>query len=354
MNGNCIPPSATLIDAVSAIESTTKRLAVVLSKDNYVLGTLTDGDIRRHLLRGNNLEVCVKDVMNTSPITASVNSSDSFLQKILITNNIRSIPLIDKKMKYIRTLHEVELDVDNLTISYEKNFDLAVIMAGGEGKRLMPLTENLPKPMIDINGIPVLETQIRSLYNMGIKKIYISVNYLNEVIKNYFGDGKKLGVEIFYLQESKKLGTAGALSLLPHLDKKQSILVINGDILTTSNFVNLFHFHQEQESSITIGAIDYHIEIPYGVIEFNNARVESIKEKPSQHFFCNAGIYAVSNKLLSKIPSNVFFNMTDLIESCLREGDEVHVFPVHEYWSDIGTIEDLDKAREDFKGLNND
>ena len=351
MSKNSLHPTATLIDAISTIENTTKRLAVVVSEDNRVLGTLTDGDIRRYILKGIGLETCVNDVMNTNPVIASVNTSDSSIRKILANNNIRALPLVDDHNEYVRTLHEMELDSLEMATVQEKTFSVAIIMAGGEGSRLMPLTENLPKPMIDINGLPLLERQIRRLCNMGITLVYISVNYLNEVIKDYFGDGSKFGVEIHYLQENKKMGTAGALSLLPSFNDLKSVLVMNGDILTTSDFINLFHFHEDQQSAITICAVDYHIEIPYGVIQNDGVAVKAIQEKPSQHFFCNAGIYALSNSVLKKIPKNKFFNMTNLIEKCLADDDMVSVFPVHEYWSDIGTEVDLDKAREEFKGL---
>jgi dTDP-glucose pyrophosphorylase len=349
VSNNFIFSNATLIDAISTIEKTSKRLAVVLSDDYHVIGTLTDGDIRRHILQGSQLEASVSNVMNNNPITASINSSDSLLRKLLSKNNIRSIPLVDDKKKYVRTIELLELDFQD-GFSLEKTFSAAIIMAGGEGTRLMPLTKMLPKPMIDINGLPLLERQIRQLCNIGIKLVYISVNYLNEVIQDYFGDGSRFGIEIKYLHEKKKLGTAGALSLLPNDADLKSLLLMNGDILTTSDFINLLHFHEDQKSVVTICAVDYNIQIPYGVIEYNGTKVEAIKEKPSQHFFCNAGIYALSESILKKIPSDKFFNMTDLIEKCLVDSDSVSVFPVYEYWSDIGTEADLTKARNDFKG----
>ena len=231
----------------------------------------------------------------------------------------------------------------------EKTFCAAVIMAGGEGTRLRPFTESLPKPMIEINGIPLLERQVRRLAKIGIYKIYISVNYLGEIIKEHFNDGHDFGVFIEYLDENKKLGTGGALSLLPELEKSQSILVMNGDILTTSDFMNLFHFHQDHDATITISAINYHVDIPYGVIDFKGIEVIELLEKPSQSFFCNAGIYALSTDVLKEIPYNTFWNMTDVIDRCLNNKNKVAVFPVHEYWTDIGTPTDLEDARKEFQ-----
>lgn len=351
MSENILKPSAILIDAIRAIEITAKRLAVVVTEDNLVIGTLTDGDIRRCILQGRTLQTLVVDAMNTTPVTAPVNTSDSVLREMLAKHNIRSLPLVDGQGRYVRTLHEMELISGDDVPAKVKTFSAAIIMAGGEGVRLRPLTENIPKPMVEINGLPLLERQIRRLCGMGIDVVYISVNYLSEVIKNYFGDGSKLGVEIHYLHEDKKLGTAGALSLLPDLEDSMPILVMNGDILTTSDFIHLFHFHEDHQSAITISAVDYHIEIPYGVIQHKGFAVTGLQEKPSQHFLCNAGIYALSVGVLKKIPEDTFWNMTELIERCLSDGDKVAVFPVHEYWSDIGTVADLAKAREEFTGV---
>jgi dTDP-glucose pyrophosphorylase len=343
--------NSTLIDAVQLIEKSVKRLAIVLSEDKRVIGTLTDGDIRRCLLLGGTLDTLVGEGMNQSPVIANVNSSDHLLKKLLDKSHIRSLPLVDADKVYIRTFHEMEFLSETDEVKAQKTFCAAIIMAGGEGTRLRPYTENLPKPMIKINGIPLLERQVRRLVKMGITIIYISVNYLSDIIKDHFNDGSEFGVVIKYLDEDKKLGTAGALSLLPELKSAQSIIVINGDILTTSDFVNLFNFHKENDALITVSAINYHVQIPYGVIDFQGTEIKALLEKPSQTFFCNAGIYALSMEILKDIPLDTFWNMTDLIDKCLLNKKKVTVFPVHEYWTDIGTPEDLEKARKDFKEI---
>ena len=337
---------AKLIDAVRAIESSTKRLAVVVDQDNRVIGTLTDGDIRRSILNGSDLNTSITQAMNHQPVVLEVDVPDNIIKKILIKNNIRSIPIVDHNNKYLRTLYETELYKKDTPSSIEKTFTAAVIMAGGEGTRLRPLTEKIPKPMLEINGIPLLERQIRALEKSGVKTIYISINYLGQIIKDHFLDGSRFGVTIHYLQEDKKLGTAGALSLLPSLDKNGILLLMNGDIFTKSDFINLYHFHKEHNSEITMSAIDYNVIIPYGVIERNGVKVSGIREKPSQRFFCNAGIYAISMDILQKVPKETFWNMTDFVELCLTDKDNVSVFPLHEYWSDIGTTDDLEKARK--------
>jgi len=346
MKQSTITSSATLVDAVRIIELNTKRLAVVTDQENRVIGTLTDGDIRRSILGGSDLKTCVTESMNTQPAVARMDESDSVLHEMLKKYNIQSIPLIDHNDRYVRTFYETELYKTSSSLSTEKTFDAAVIMAGGEGNRLRPLTENLPKPMVDINGIPLLERQVRGLGKIGIKTIYISINYLGGIIKDYFADGSDFGMTIHYLHEDKKLGTAGALSLLPSIDKNSDLLIMNGDILTKSNFIHLYHFHKEHSSSITVSAIDYYVDIPYGVIDSKGTKVIGLQEKPSQRFFCNAGIYAISVDILQKVPAEKFWNMTDLIEQCLVDKENVSVFPVHEYWTDIGTLSDLEKARK--------
>ena len=338
-------PDMKLFEAVKVIEDNLKRIAVVVSSEGRLKGTLTDGDVRRCLLNNGTLDTLVCDVMNKQPIVANVNSSDQYIIDLLNENNIRALPLVDSKGKYVRVVDVAELSSDDTANNI--GFDIAVIMAGGEGQRLRPLTENIPKPMVKIGGIPILERQVLRLKKIGVKKIFISVNYLSYLIESHFGDGRNFGLEIEYLRENEKLGTAGALSLLPEIYDK-SILVINGDVLTTSNFNNLFQFHADYAAAVTVAAIDYKVEIPYGVIRAEGALVKCLEEKPSQQFLCNAGIYALSPKILRSLPDTSFYNMTDLIGQCLKNKLTISVFPIHEYWSDIGTHTDLNKARKKF------
>jgi dTDP-glucose pyrophosphorylase len=350
MSRTILKPTATLFDAVRTIEASTERLAIVVSsEDNRLLGTLTDGDIRRHILKGHNLQSSVTDVMNTNPVTANVDTPKSLLYELLERHNIRGIPLVDTQHKFISTVYRVDLDESNGLVN-KKIFSAAVIMAGGEGTRLRPITKKIPKPMIEIDGVPLLERQINNLHNMGISSIHISVNYLSDIIKDHFGNGEKYGVEINYLDEIKKLGTAGSLCLVPELTQSEPILVMNGDILTTSDFSHLYDFHEEHQSDITMCAVDYHVDIPFGVIQNDGVKITSLQEKPSQRFFCNAGIYVLSPQIIKEIPTNKFLNMTDVIEQCMSAGGAVSVFPLHEYWTDIGTHADLAEAKKRFEG----
>lgn len=338
---------ASIYDAVRAIEETVRRLAVVTTPEGKLLGTLTDGDIRRCLLAGGTMESKVAEAMNSNPVSAPLNTARQFIIDLLYRNNIRALPLIDENNHYIRIVHLCELLRQTKVEDLADTFSAAVIMAGGKGTRLHPLTENIPKPMVEIGGLPLLERQVYRLVEAGIRLVYISVNYLSNIIEDHFLDGERFGVTIKYLREKDKLGTAGALSLIAEkLDSP--LLVMNGDVFTTSDFVNLGHYHLDQQADLSVSAIQYNVEIPYGVIRSDKSRIIGLEEKPSQRFLCNAGIYVLSPHLLSMIPSDTFFNMTDLIEECLVIGKRVVVFPVYEYWSDIGTYADLERVRKDF------
>ena len=226
-------------------------------------------------------------------------------------------------------------------------FSFAVIMAGGAGTRLRPLTDTIPKPMVKIGGVPLLERQIRRLVKVGVHRVYISVNYLGHIIEEYFDDGSEFGIEICYLREQERLGTAGALTLLPECPNGP-IIVMNGDILTTSDFDSFYSFHVAHDAKITVAAVDHRVHIPYGVIRSEGPFITELVEKPSERFLCNAGIYALSPEVLSLLPRNILSNMTDLVDICLANQLPVAVFPVHEYWNDIGTPDDLERARIHF------
>lgn len=343
-------PEASLMDAVLAIEVSCRRMAVVVARDGHLLGTLTDGDIRRHLLAGGSLEAPVSKAMNPHPHTVEIGSPDGYIKDMMRRGNVIAMPLLDKTGKFLRLVHLMDLEQeegDSQVCAASLGFSFAVIMAGGEGTRLRPLTEDIPKPMVEIGGAPLLERQIQRLAKVGISRVYISVNYLSHIIEDYFGDGRDFGIEICYLREQEKLGTAGALSLLPE-HPERSIMVMNGDILTTSDLDSLYSFHMNHGAKITVAAIDHRVDIPYGVIRADGPFITGIDEKPSERFLCNAGIYAVSPEALKLLPEDKYSDMTDLIDACFAINLPVAVFPVHEYWNDIGTPDDLEKARVHF------
>jgi len=351
MTDSQLRPNSPLLAAVLAIESSRRRIAVVVDEDMRLLGTLTDGDIRRCLLDGGTLETPVAQAMNSHPVTAKPDSPSSYMLDLMRRGNVLALPLIDDDGRFKRLAHLTDLSSQTTDASKASAFEFAVIMAGGEGVRLLPLTKKIPKPMVDIGGLPLLERQIQRLVRNGVRRVYLSVNYLGHVIEDHFGDGTRFDIEIRYLREKEKLGTAGALSLLPETPLGP-ILVMNGDILTTSSFDNLYTFHQSNSAFITVAAVDYRVNIPYGVIHAEGSFIRRLEEKPSQRFFCNAGIYAVSPQALELLSEAEHCNMTDVVETCLSRKLPVAVFPVHEYWSDIGTPDDLEKARAFFSEMN--
>lgn len=346
---NILNKNAAVRDAVRVIEKTTKRLAVVVDNDGKLLGTITDGDVRRAILADHTLDSLVENVMNENPIVAKNNTSESYLLQLLKENGLESIPLVDSNDKFLRVVHVSDFKKTNVAGGAE-GFHSAVIMAGGEGRRLRPFTETVPKPMLKIGGIPLLERIVRSMVDAGVPRIYISTNYLSEQIKSYFGDGSKFGVPISYLHEEFKLGTVGALSLIRR-EINKPVLVVNGDVLTNSDYRNLIRYHNENEAKITACAVEYRVEIPYGVFELNGSKISSLKEKPSQRFLCNAGIYALAPEVIKLIPKNTYIDMTSLIETVINSGENVYTFPIHEYWTDIGSPADLQRACDEIKIL---
>lgn len=343
-------PEARLIDAVRAIEISRRRMAVVVDTDNRLAGTLTDGDIRRHLLAGGSLDAQVAQAMNSNPLSAQEGSPEGYVKDLMRSKNVVAIPLLDQDGKYLRLVHLMDLEQGESLSDTAVRFSFAVIMAGGEGTRLRPLTETIPKPMVEIGGVPLLERQIQRLVKICVPRVYISVNYLGHIIEEYFGNGDGFGIEVCYLREQEKLGTGGALTLLPE-QPAGSIIAMNGDILTTSDLDSFYHFHNAHDAHITVAAIDHRVHIPYGVIRAEGPFITELIEKPSERFLCNAGIYALSPQVLNYMPKNTHCNMTDLVEICLSKQLPVAVFPVHEYWNDIGTPDDLEKARVHFSKM---
>lgn len=345
-----VRPEARLIDAVRAIETSRRRIAVVVDADNRLAGTLTDGDIRRHLLAGGSLDAQVAKAMNPNPLSAQEGSPEGYIKDLMRLKNVVAIPLLDQNGKYLRLVHLMDLEYGESLSDDPVGFSFAVIMAGGEGTRLRPLTETIPKPMVEIGGVTLLERQIRRLVKRGIPRVYISVNYLGHIIEEYFGNGDGFGIEVCYLREQEKLGTAGALTLLPE-QPDGPIIVMNGDILTTSDLDSFYHFHNAHGANITVAAVTHRVHIPYGVIRAEGPFITGLIEKPSERFLCNGGIYALSPQSLEHLPKNAYSNMTDLVEICLSRRLPVAVFPVHEYWNDIGTPDDLAKARIHFSNM---
>ena len=342
-----VPPDLPLRKVIEVINVNRQGMAVVMDEDDHLRGVVTDGDIRRALLKGATLDSNAADLLDlksseTSPITAPESAGVDWVLALMDRFQIRHVPLItpDGRVSGV-ALESRIIRQDNLAIQ-------AVIMAGGLGTRLRPLTESIPKPMLPVGGRPLMEHIVASLTNVGIRHVNVTTHYLPEKITEYFGDGARFGVDMHYAQENEPLGTAGALRRMEVQDDTP-ILVINGDILTRVDFRQMLHFHQENKAAFTVGVRQYEFQVPYGVLDIDGPRISGLREKPKQTMFINAGIYLIEPRVLSLIPANRRFDMTDLIALLLEQGDVVAGFPIHEYWSDIGRMEDYFKADVELK-----
>jgi dTDP-glucose pyrophosphorylase len=340
-----IKPSNTLRDALKIIDTEALRIALVVDEQDSLLGVVTDGDIRRGILENLPLTAEISNVMNTTPLTAEMGTSREQLIAIMEEKSILSMPLLDKgKVVGLETLHGA------LTPPTHEN--PVFLMAGGFGTRLRPLTDTCPKPMLNIGDKPILETVINSFIKAGFINFYISTHYLPEVIKAHFGDGSKLGINIHYVHEDTPLGTGGALGLLPKdLPADLPIIMMNGDILTKVDFKRLLDFHSENQADATMCVREYDYQIPYGVINGKGKKITSMVEKPVQRFFVNAGIYVVSPRVVQSVPENVHIDMPTLLEQHMHERDQILMFPIHEYWLDIGQMDDFNRAQSDIHSL---
>ena len=334
--------NASLKDAIALLEATEEGIVLVVTDNNILLGTITDGDIRRSLLAGLNLDVQIKEVMKADMIVLNEKEENLYNKavRLMNKNNIRRIPVLDEIGRVVNLI----TDEDFNEFSQKKN-PMVVIMAGGLGSRLRPLTEKTPKPMLKLGQKPMLEMVLDNCIRVGLKNFYFAVNHLKDQIIEYFGDGSKWGVEIKYLQEEIPLGTAGALKLL-NLKDKTPILVLNGDVLTNLNIENLINFHYKYKSIATICVREHAEKLAYGVVNLKNEKVMSIEEKPTFRNFVNAGIYLIEPNLLDFIEVGYPIDMPDLLSLALENNMNVSACPIHEYWMDVGQPETLSKAKK--------
>ena len=336
-----LPTSANLRDAIRSLDESALQIVLVVDEQESLKGTITDGDIRRALLRGEGMDAPVTKAMKENPITAGPEIDQATLLRWMKQFTIGQVPIVDAAGRVIG------LETLKTLMRQEDSGNWVVIMAGGLGTRLRPLTEDLPKPLIPVGGKPVLESIIEQLAEQGFRKIFLSVNYQAGKVAEYFGDGARWGVDISYLEENKRLGTAGALTLLPE-KPVQPFLVMNADLMTDINFRKLVHFHEKQTADATMGVRDYRLQVPYGVIDTRGHRITGIVEKPVQSYFVNGGIYALSPSVLKYVPQDEMYDMPQLFEALIDDGGLATAFPIHEYWIDIGRFEDLDKAQEEY------
>ena len=330
---------------INAIEKGGLRIAIVLDKGNQLQGTISDGDIRRGLLKGLTLSSSYFQVLRRNCFTANLQRGRADILKMMRDNAISQIPIITRDNEFIG------LEISEELLPAKSQFikpNYALLMAGGRGSRLRPITDDCPKPLLPINNKPILEIILEQCINSGIRNFYISVNYLAEKIINYFGDGSNWNVNIEYLKEDLPLGTAGALKLLPKV-LNDSLILINGDVLTKTKFQNVLEYHLINDAEITICAREQILNSPYGVIEVEGINFTSMVEKPSFRQLVNAGIYVLSPAVIELVREERYLDMPELINLCKGKAKKIIVYPVHEYWLDIGKPESLDKAHYEWK-----
>jgi len=339
-----ITPNSTIREALQIIDSGAMRIALVVDADGTLLGTLTDGDIRRALLKGLELGDTIETVTFKAPMVCSVNDSREQILQKAVRHKIFQIPVVDPEGKVIG----IEV-VDELFRPAGRP-NKVVLMVGGLGTRLRPLTEEKPKPLLEVGNKPILETIIENFAKYGFTNIILSVNYKAEMIERHFGDGSAFGVNIEYVRETKRMGTAGALSLIRER-LNEPFFVMNGDLLTNVNFEHFINYHLQSGAMATMAVREYDFQVPYGVVNVEGLRVTSIVEKPVHSFFVSAGIYMLDPAALSYIPDNEFYDMPTLFETMINDTKNVQSFPIHEYWLDIGRMSDFQQANTEYEDV---
>ncbi len=333
-----VSKSATIKQSMEVLEKNRKGIVLLIDDNNALLGTIVDGDIRRALLQGYTLDSNVVYCVNKSFTSVNQSVGRAEVLDIMKAMQFQHMPIVDEygKLLGIHLLKEL--------IGTIERQNIAIIMAGGKGTRLLPLTETLPKPMISVAGRPILERIILHLLGFGIKKIYISINYLGHKIKEYFKNGSSFGCQIEYIEEEFPMGTSGALSLL---QEKPSLpfLILNGDLLTQVNIDAMIHTHHKEKNMVTIGSQEYQHTIPFGVIEALGSNVIELIEKPTFSRFINTGIYVVSPEALDFVPHKQKSNMPDIIDQILKNRHRVGLYHIEEDWIDIGQHQQLKQAR---------
>ncbi|HEY3308699.1 MAG TPA: nucleotidyltransferase family protein [Desulfuromonadaceae bacterium] len=336
-----ISTETSIRETIRIMDKGALKIALVVDPDHRLLGTVSDGDVRRGILKGFSLEDRVQLVMNLTPTVVAQNEGREKILTLMRKKQLYQIPVVDDAGILVG-LEEIDTILAPPLLN-----NWVVLMAGGLGTRLKHLTKDIPKPLLKVGDKPILETILANFIEQGFSRFFISVNYKSELIEGHFGDGSRWGTRIEYLREDKKLGTAGALGLLP--DKPTSpVLVMNGDVLTKINFQQLLDFHLEHKAVATMCVREYDFQVPYGVVKLDRHRIASIEEKPIQRFFVNAGIYVLEPEVLDLVPRDDYFDMPTLFEKLVDQQSETAVFPVREYWLDVGRMDDFDQAQGDF------
>ncbi|MBV8047220.1 MAG: nucleotidyltransferase family protein [Paludibacterium sp.] len=341
-----VGPDVSLREALEIIDSAGTQLAMVVDANRRLLGTVSDGDARRALLGGLSMNDSVLRVMHAGATTVADSAAPSEILSTMRRTGRHQLPIVSASNEVVG----LALIADYLTASRRENW--VVIMAGGLGTRLKELTRETPKPMLKIGSRPLLETIIRSYADQGFHRFYLAVNYKAEQIEAHFGNGSSLGVEIRYLREEQRLGTAGALSLLTERPT-MPFIVTNADLLTKEDHGSMLDRHVESGAQATMAVRHYEMQVPFGVVRLHEGAIERIEEKPIQRFVVSAGIYALSPEIVDLVPQGEFFDMPALFEKMLDNGMHTRAHQIDGYWLDIGRLPDFERANSEFHDIFN-
>lgn len=333
--------TSTIREALHIIDSGAMRIALVTDNDEKLIGTLTDGDIRRGILNNLDLSDSIESIIFRTPTVCNVSDNKEKILEIALEKDIYQIPIVDHSGRL------VGIEKVNALLKPEGKNNRVVLMVGGLGSRLRPLTDHIPKPMLKVGDKPILETIILNFKKYGFINIVLCVSYKSEIIEAYFGDGSTFGVNIEYIHEEKRMGTAGALSLMQ--DKyTEPFFVMNGDLLTNLNFEHMMEYHLNNHAIATMGVREYDFQVPYGVVNVNGKEIISIEEKPTHRFFVSGGVYILDSQVLEFIPNNEYYDMPTLFEKLMEQKMKSISFPIREYWLDIGRPEEFKRANNEY------
>jgi dTDP-glucose pyrophosphorylase len=340
---------SSVLEALETIDRSTTKIVLVTDASRHLLGTVTDGDIRRGMLRGVDLSGSVVSVMNAAPHSVRIGESEAAMLAVMKQYDIHHLPILDWAGCVVGLVTDSEL------LQPGREGAWVVVMAGGLGSRLQPLTDTMPKPLLPIGGRPLLEIMIANLSRQGFERFFLSVNYRADMIESHFGDGSRFGVSVEYLTETERLGTAGALRMLREKAPKVPIIVINGDILTTLDARLLLMFHREQGAPATVCVCEHSWRVPYGVVvQEPDGGFKGIEEKPLRRELISAGINVFSPEALDILPPSGPFDMPELLSKIAARFGPPKLYPMREYWLDIGRHDDLTRAQNEVSALFDD
>ena len=337
-----VAPADSMLDVMRVIDRSGLEVALVCERDRTLVGTVTDGDLRRALIQGSDLKRPISEICNRKFTAIGNEVARAQALRMMVDRHFKCLPVVDATGKL------VDLHTLYTALRGQDTGSCAVVMAGGKGERLGELTSGMPKPMIPVGDKPILEHIVLHLVNHGISTIYISVSYLGKMIEDYFEDGSRFFCKIKYLHEDIPLGTGGPLALLPEKPTKP-LVVMNGDLLTRINLGMMLKFHRAGGFAATVALREHVVKVPFGVAELEGSRVRKLVEKPTLNYRINAGIYVLEPATVAKVPTGRMYPITELLDQCIKEGQGVGAYHMQEAWTDIGLPEELERVQQQLR-----